>query len=58
LMQSYIDGSYGSLSSAANVYWSATTTSGGTHVGWYVGQDTGNTNYNAKTSTTMVRCVR
>lgn len=60
LMQSYIDGSWNSsnLSSAGNYYWSATTYSIGTQNAWGTNQYIGYSNYNAKTSSYAVRCVR
>lgn len=58
LMQSYIDGSWGNLSSANYSYWSSTTNSYNTQSAWFVYQNYGNTNYNIKTGTTKVRCVR
>ena len=58
LMQSYIDGSWGNLSSASNVYWSSTTISNGTQTAWYVNQGNGTTSNSSKTNTFRVRCVR
>ena len=60
LMQVYIDGSWGNLSSAGNLYWSATTTSAGTQLAWYVSLLSGYTNNTAKTTAASyrVRCVR
>lgn len=58
LMQVYIDGSWGNLSSAGNNYWSATTKSNGTQSAWYGYLDNGLTSNYSKTNTTQVRCVR
>ena len=58
LMQSYIDGSWGNLSSANSNYWSSTTNSNSTQYAWGVNQNNGSTNSNNKTSTNKVRCVR
>ncbi len=58
LMQAYIDGSWGNLSNAAYNFWSATTLSYNTHYAWRVSLTYGHTNFNAKTGTYDVRCVR
>lgn len=58
LMQVYIDGSRGNLSSAGNYYWSATAHSYFTQYAWYTDLSSGYTRYNTKTNTIQVRCVR
>jgi len=58
LMQAYIDGSWGNLSSAGTNYWSSTTESYGTQYAWGTGLYNGYTNSSAKTTTLQVRCVR
>jgi hypothetical protein len=60
LMQAYIDGSWGNLSSAGYNYWSATTSSNSTQNAWVVYLGNGGTNYNSKTNSASyrVRCVR
>ena len=59
LMQAYINGSWGNLSSAGNGYWSATTISDDTRYAWYTYLNNGYTGYNTKTTTSIsVRCVR
>ncbi|MDP3057032.1 MAG: DUF1566 domain-containing protein [bacterium] len=59
LMQAYINGSWGNLSSAGYFFWSATTTSHTTFSAWYTYLGTGPTDTTTKTSTTVsVRCVR
>ena len=59
LMQAYINGSWGNLSSAGYNFWSATTLSNNTHNAWYTSLYYGSTTYTTKTSTTIsVRCVR
>jgi len=58
LMQVYIDGSWGNLSSPGYFYWSATTLSNYTQYAWYMGLDFGYTDFNSKTGTLQVRCVR
>ena len=58
LMQVYIDGSWGNLSSAGNDYWSATTRSNITQYAWYTKLNNGYTYANNKTTTRQVRCVR
>ncbi len=60
LMQSYIDGSWGNLATAAGAkYWSATTISNTTRNAWPTNQSTGYTYYGTKTTATYsVRCVR
>lgn len=58
LMQAYINGSWGNLSSAGYFYWSATTKSYGTHYAWYTSLSNGNTDDYTKTTTIRVRCVR
>ncbi len=60
LMQAYIDGSYGNLSSSSSNYWSSTTYSGNTQNAWFVGLYFGFTSNNTKTtnSSYRVRCVR
>ena len=57
LMQAYIDGSYGNLSSPAG-YWSSTTQSGHLGYAWFVGLSDGTTYSLTKTSSYYVRCVR
>ena len=58
LMQVYIDGSWGNLSSAGYYYWSATTLSSYTPVAWVTGLYTGYTIYDAKSNAGYyVRCV-
>ena len=60
LMQAYIDGSWGNLSSAGSYYWSATTASRSTHRAWITYLYSGYTNTSTKTSggSYRVRCVR
>jgi hypothetical protein len=60
LMQSYIDGSWGNLSSAGSNYWSATTYSANTGYAWNMTQYNGYTTVNTKTlsGSYRVRCVR
>ena len=59
LMQAYIDGSWGNLSSASNYYWSATTLSNYTPYAWYTRLGLGYTGSTTKTAAVvMVRCVR
>lgn len=60
LMQAYINGSWGNLSSAGNYYWSATTKSNNTHNAWVTGLNSGYTNTTTKTNAASyrVRCVR
>lgn len=60
LMQAYIDGSWGNLSSANYSYWLATTQSNSTQYAWYVALFYGSTTYNFKTNSGSyrVRCVR
>ncbi|MEA1936613.1 MAG: DUF1566 domain-containing protein [Patescibacteria group bacterium] len=57
LLQAYIDGSWGGLSSDV-VYWSATTTSGYTQDAWYTSLGNGATSNFGKTNSLKVRCVR
>jgi hypothetical protein len=58
LMQAYIDGSWGYLSSAANDFWSGVTTSYDTHYGWLADLSYGYTRNSSKVNTYAVRCVR
>ncbi|MBU1102568.1 DUF1566 domain-containing protein [Patescibacteria group bacterium] len=58
LMQVYIDGSWGNLSSAGNYCWSATTRSGTTQNAWNTSLYDGYTYFYGKTGTVRVRCVR
>jgi len=58
LMQAYIDGSWGNLSNAGTLFWSATTTSNYTQGAWYVYLDDGTMNSYNKTGSTRSRCVR
>jgi len=58
LMLSYIDGSWGNLTSAGNVYWSGTTFSFNTQGAWSTSQNGGYTTIDAKTTNSSVRCVR
>ncbi|MDO8529565.1 MAG: hypothetical protein Q7S18_02770 [bacterium] len=58
LMQAYIDGSWANLSSAGNYFWSSSTYSYATQLGWFVSLYGGYTDGNIKTSTYVVRCVR
>ncbi len=58
LMQVYIDGSWGKLSSAGYRYWSATTQSDYTQYAWLTYLLNGYTYYGDKTGTIRVRCVR
>jgi len=58
LMQVYIDGSWGNLSSAGDYYWSSTTKSSDTHNAWFMNLYDGFTYPYAKTTTRQVRCVR
>jgi len=57
LMQAYIDGSWGNLSSPGYGYWSATTQSYDTQSAWYTNLGYGNTYTSNKTNTIRVRCV-
>ncbi len=58
LMQVYIDGSWGNISSAGNYYWSATTLSFYTHNAWTTYLNNGYTYNYTKTNGRRVRCVR
>jgi hypothetical protein len=58
LMQAYIDGSWGNLSSADSYFWSATTFSNNTYYGWVVYLYSGYTLPTNKPNTNKVRCVR
>ncbi len=58
LMQVYIDGSRGNLSSPGYNYWSATTRSTNTHYAWSTSLGTGYTYFDYETTTLQVPCVR
>ncbi len=60
LMMAYIDGAYGNLEASGvnRLYWSATTLSNGTSLGWFVVLSYGYTNYYTKNGGLDVRCVR